>query len=157
MRNRPRALRDLVNAHPVRFAEHHGYEAIVALPLIGTGPSVGCLVLATAELGFFDAQEMNLLLELAGDISFALDHIEKAEQLNYLAYYDVLTGLANRTFFHERLSMHVNTAARGERQLALVVVQLERFDSITDSLGRHAADHLLRELAERFARFAVAS
>jgi diguanylate cyclase (GGDEF)-like protein len=113
---------------------------------------VGCLVLATTERGFFDAQEMNLLLELAGDISFALGHIEKAEQLNYLAYYDVLTGLANRTFFHERLSIHVNTAARGERQLALVVVQVERFDSITDSLGRHAADHLLRELAERFAR-----
>ncbi len=130
----------------------HGYEAIVALPLIGPGAPVGCLVLATAERGFFDAQEMNLLLELAGDISFALDHIEKAEQLNYLATYDVLTGLANRTFFHERLSIHVNTAARGERRLALVVVQVERFDSVTDSLGRHAADHLLRELAERFAR-----
>jgi diguanylate cyclase (GGDEF)-like protein/PAS domain S-box-containing protein len=130
----------------------HGYEAIVALPLVGSGAPVGCLVLATAERGFFDAQEMNLLLELAGDISFAMGHIEKAEQLNYLAYYDVLTGLANRTFFHERLSIHVNTAARGERQLALVVVQVERFDSITDSLGRHAADHLLRELAERFAR-----
>jgi diguanylate cyclase (GGDEF)-like protein len=130
----------------------HGYEAIVALPLVGTGAPVGCLVLATTERGFFDAEEMNLLQELAGDISFALDHIEKAEQLNYLAYYDVLTGLANRTFFHERLSIHVNTAARGERQLALIVVQVERFDSITESLGRHAADHLLRELAERFAR-----
>ncbi|MDB6015058.1 MAG: response regulator receiver modulated sensor-containing diguanylate [Gammaproteobacteria bacterium] len=130
----------------------HGYQAIVALPLVGTGAPVGCLVLATAERGIFDAEEMNLLRELAGDISFALDHIEKAEQLNYLAYYDVLTGLANRTFFHERVSIHVNTAARGERRLALVVVQVERFDSITDSLGRHAADHLLRELAERFAR-----
>lgn len=129
----------------------HGYQAIVALPLIGTGAPVGCLVLATTERGFFDAEEMSLLRELAGDISFALDHIEKAEQLNYLAYYDVLTGLANRTFFHERLSIHVNTAARGERRLALVVIQVERFDSITESLGRHAADHLLRELAERFA------
>jgi diguanylate cyclase (GGDEF)-like protein/PAS domain S-box-containing protein len=129
----------------------HGYQAIVALPLIGAGAPVGSLVLATTERGFFDAEEMNLLLELAGDISFALDHIEKAEQLNYLAYYDVLTGLANRTFFQERLSIHVNTAARGERRLALVVMQVERFDSITESLGRHAGDHLLRELAQRLA------
>ena len=130
----------------------HGYEAIVALPLVIAGRSVGCLVLATAERGFFDEKEMCLLVELAGDISFALDHIEKAERLNYLAYYDVLTGLANRTLFHERLSLHVHTAARGERKVALVIVQMERFESISDTLGRHAADQVLRELADRFVR-----
>jgi diguanylate cyclase (GGDEF)-like protein/PAS domain S-box-containing protein len=128
----------------------HGYQAIVALPLAIAANPAGCLVLATTERSFFDAREMNLLLELAGDISFALDHIEKAEKLNYLAFYDVITGLANRTFFHERLSIHVNTATRGERQLALVIAQIERFDAVTDSLGRHAADQLLRELAHRF-------
>jgi diguanylate cyclase len=127
-----------------------GYEAVVALPFVSTGAPTGCLVLATAERGFFDAQEMTLLLELAGDISFALDHLEKAERLNYLAYYDEVTGLANRTFFHERLSIHMNAAARGERQLALIVVQVDRFESISDSLGKHAADQLLREFAERF-------
>ena len=40
---------------------------------------------------------MKLLTELAGDIAFAIDHIEKQERLDYLAYYDVLTGLANRS------------------------------------------------------------
>jgi len=45
------------------------------------------------EVGFFDADEMKLLLELAGDISFALEHIDKSEKVEYLAYYDVLTGL----------------------------------------------------------------
>ena len=102
--------------------------------------------------GFFDATEMCLLVELAGDISFALDYIEKAEKLNYLAYYDVLTGLANRTLFHERLSMHVNTAARGETKLALAIVQIDRFETISDTLGRHAADQLFREAAQRFVR-----
>jgi diguanylate cyclase (GGDEF)-like protein len=152
----PQFCNDIDSDPRAEYCRHdlraHGYQAIVALPLAIAGKPAGCLVLATTERGFFDAQEMNLLLELAGDISFALDHIEKAERLNYLAYYDVLTGLANRTFFHERLSIHVNTATRGERQLALVVAQIERFDSVADSLGRHAADQLLRELAERFSR-----
>ena len=40
---------------------------------------------------------MKLLTELAGDIAFAIDHIDKQERLDYLAYYDALTGLANRT------------------------------------------------------------
>jgi diguanylate cyclase (GGDEF)-like protein/PAS domain S-box-containing protein len=127
-----------------------GFEAVVALPLLMGGKSIGCLVLTTQERGFFDDQEMALLIELAGDISFALDHIEKAERLDYLAYYDVLTGLANRTLFHERLSLLVNAAARSDRTLALVTVQVERFESIRDTLGRVPADQLLRELAARF-------
>jgi diguanylate cyclase (GGDEF)-like protein/PAS domain S-box-containing protein len=130
----------------------HGYQGLVALPLIIAGAPVGCLVLVTAEYGFFDETEMCLLVELAGDISFALDYLGKAEKLNYLAYYDVLTGLANRTLFHERLAMHVNTATRGETQLALVIVQVERFETISDTLGKHAADQLFREAAQRFVR-----
>jgi diguanylate cyclase len=93
---------------------------------------------------------MRLLGELAGDVSFALDHIEKAERLNYLAYYDALTGLANRTLFHERLGLHVSGAARSNRKLALVIVDPERFASVNDSLGRSAGDQLLRQIAERF-------
>jgi len=53
---------------------------------------------------------MRLLLELAGDIGFAIDHIEKAERLNYLAYYDPLTGLANATLFRERLARFMDAA-----------------------------------------------
>ena len=126
-----------------------GYRAIVALPLVIDAESVGCLVLVMDECGFFDAAEMRLLTELCGDISFALDHIEKAERLNYLAYYDALTGLANRTFFYERLSQYVSAAARGQRKFALVVADMERFETVNDTFGRHAGDELLRQVGER--------
>ena len=52
-------------------------------------------------------ERLNLLTELAGDIAFAIDHIDKQERLDYLAYYDALTGLANRALFHERLEQSV--------------------------------------------------
>ena len=65
------------------------------------------------QSGFFDAAEMRLLGELSGDIAFALDHIKKAERLNYLAYYDALTGLANRTFFYERLARRILEGTSG--------------------------------------------
>jgi len=126
-----------------------GYRAIVALPLVIETESVGCLVLVMDESGFFDAAEMRLLTELCGDISFALDHIKKAERLNYLAYYDALTGLANRTFFYERLAQYVSAAARGQNKFALVIVDMERFETVNDTFGRHAGDELLRQLAER--------
>ena len=129
-----------------------GYQSIIALPLNIGNQAVGCMVLATAERGFFDARELRLLVELAGDISFALDHIQKAERLNYLAYYDEITGVANRALFHERLSIHLTGAARAEQKLALIVVQIDRFESIGDTLGRKGADRLIAEAAERFTR-----
>jgi diguanylate cyclase (GGDEF)-like protein/PAS domain S-box-containing protein len=126
-----------------------GYRAIVALPLVIDAESVGCLVLVMDQSGFFDAAEMRLLTELSGDISFALDHIKKSERLNYLAYYDASTGLANRTFFHERLAQYVAAAVRGQQKFALVIADMERFETINDTFGRHAGDGLLRQLGER--------
>jgi len=136
---------------PARQMIERGYRAIVALPLVIDAESVGCLVLVTDESGVFNAAEMRLLTELSGDISFALDHIKKAERLNYLAYYDSLTGLANRTFFYERLAQYVSAASRGQRKFALVIADMERFETINDTFGRHAGDELLRQLGERLA------
>ena len=128
-----------------------GYQSIIALPLLVSGKSVGCLVLATDERGLFNEAEVRLLTELAGDISFAFDHIAKSERLNYLAYYDEVTGIANRAFFTERVSIYINNASRGMRKLALVVIQLDRFESMSETLGRAATDKLMREVASRFA------
>jgi diguanylate cyclase len=136
-----------------------GHDALVALgfrglgvfPLVIAGKTTGCLVLMTDDIGLFDAAETRLLMELAGDISFALDHIDKAERLNYLAYYDPVTGLANRSLFVERLTIHLATAARSKVRLALVVVCPERLEGFSDTLGRAAGDRLLQEIAERLA------
>jgi PAS domain S-box-containing protein/diguanylate cyclase (GGDEF)-like protein len=128
-----------------------GYRSAVALPLVIEGKAFGALVLYATETGFFNDEEMKLLRELAGDISFALDHIEKKEKLDYLAYYDQLTGLANRTLFHERLAQHVHAAQSSNGKLAVVVADIERFRMINDSLGRQAGDELLKQIAGRLA------
>jgi diguanylate cyclase (GGDEF)-like protein len=128
-----------------------GYRAILALPLLVDERAVGCLVLVSEEADFFDAEEMRLLAELAGDISFALDHIEKSERLNYLAYYDSLTGLPNRMLFQERLTQHCATARRDDGKFALVIANIDRFEAINSTLGRQVGDRLLRQVAERFA------
>src|SRR5207245_11110295 len=81
-----------------------------------------------------------------------LDHIEKAERLDYLAYYDELTGFANRTLFHERLSQHLGAAALGKSRVAVAIMDIERFKTINDTLGRQARDALLKHIAELMTR-----
>src|SRR3989440_1930480 len=130
-----------------------GINSLAFLPLIVGDEGIGVLALYASETGFFDEEEMKLLLELAGDISFALDHIEKEEKLNYLAYYDALTGLANRTLFHERVDQHVHDAGRTRRKVAVMLIDVDRFKTINDTLGRHAGDEILKGAVRRMLQY----
>ncbi len=143
---------DIQSDGRIRYLDDHvgqGTRSLAVLPLIVGDAAVGVLCLHAAEVGVFDDDEQKLLLELAADISFALEHIEKSERVDHLAYYDQMTGLANRSLFHERLSQFISGAAQNRRSLGLVVADIERFKLINDSLGRQAGDQLLKQIAER--------
>ncbi|PKL39233.1 MAG: hypothetical protein CVV44_10245 [Spirochaetae bacterium HGW-Spirochaetae-1] len=130
-----------------RYGEY-GIFSMVALPLIVAGEAVGVLSLYAGEIEFFQKEEMSLLKELAGDIAFAIDHIEKKERLDYLAYYDEVTGLANRRLFLDRVAQHMLSAVAGNHKLAVFKIDLERFKNINDSLGWKNGDDLLKQVAE---------
>ena len=127
-------------------------KSVGCFPLMVAGRREGVIALFASQANFFDHEETQLLLELAGDISFALDHIEKEKKLNYLAYYDALTGLANRNLFLERTAQYMRSAVGGGHKLALFLIDLERFKNINDSLGQLAGDALLRLVAEWLTR-----
>jgi diguanylate cyclase (GGDEF)-like protein/PAS domain S-box-containing protein len=129
-----------------------GYRSSIVLPLMTESIVTGVFVLYAKELNFFDAEEIKLLNELAGDIAFAINQIGKQERLDYLAYYDVLTGLANRRLFLERVAPYMRSAVSGGHKLALFVIDLERFKNINDSLGQTAGDELLKQVAEWLTR-----
>lgn len=129
------------------FAVATGSRAIAWLPLATPHGAVGVLVLHADAAGFFDAEEMRMLSELAGDMSFALEHIDQQEHLQRLAYYDALTGLPNESLLREQLaqSLSVNSGHR----LALTLIDLVHFKRINDTLGRHCGDLLLQQVAQR--------
>ncbi|MEO8062174.1 MAG: PAS domain S-box protein [Pseudomonadota bacterium] len=139
---------------PQRYVKA-GVRSIAVLPLIVADKVMGVIALYADETEFFHREEMKLLTDLTNDIAFAIDYIEKSERLHYLAYHDSLTGLANRTLFHERLTQAVLDADREHRKLALVFVDLERFKTVNASFGREAGDTLLKEVSNRMASKAM--
>jgi len=125
-----------------------GHKSVGCFPLMLAGRPAAVITLFAGESGVFDEEEVRLLLELAGDISFAMDHIETAQKIDYLAYYDALTGLANRNLFLDRVAQYMRSAVSSGHKLALGLIDLERFKNINDSLGQSAGDMLLRQVAE---------
>ncbi|MDH4101499.1 MAG: diguanylate cyclase, partial [Nitrospirota bacterium] len=72
------------------------------------------------------------------------------EQLSYLANYDILTGLPNRTLLMERLEQAITLALWRKRTVAILICDLDRFKIINDTLGHNVGDQLLKEIANRF-------
>ncbi|MBV8404206.1 MAG: EAL domain-containing protein [Gammaproteobacteria bacterium] len=70
-------------------------------------------------------------------------------QLRHLASHDALTGLPNRLLLDDRVAQAIAHANRQGHEFALLVVDLDRFKLINDSLGHRAGDDLLREVAQR--------
>jgi diguanylate cyclase (GGDEF)-like protein/PAS domain S-box-containing protein len=126
-----------------------GYRSLVVFPLTVESRPVGVFVLYAPETGVFDDEEMRLLTEMAGDISFALDNLEKEKRLNYLAYFDALTGLPNRALFLDRVNQRIRAAHDEKKVFSVIMLDPERFSSINETFGRQAGDDLLRQIAMR--------
>jgi diguanylate cyclase (GGDEF)-like protein len=76
------------------------------------------------------------------------------ERIQFLAYYDALTELPNRTLLLDRLGKALAAARRQNKKLALLYLDLDRFKDINDSLGHSVGDLFLQEVAERLKRWA---
>jgi diguanylate cyclase (GGDEF)-like protein/PAS domain S-box-containing protein len=69
-------------------------------------------------------------------------------RISYLAHYDALTGLPNRTFFREQLEKELLLVKRGAK-LAVLYLDLDQFKTVNDTLGHSAGDELLKEVSQR--------
>ncbi|MBJ6124308.1 putative bifunctional diguanylate cyclase/phosphodiesterase [Microvirga splendida] len=72
-------------------------------------------------------------------------------QAQHLAFHDVLTGLPNRALFDDRLDQALARTQRGEK-VSVLMLDLDRFKHVNDTLGHHAGDSLIRELAGRLSK-----
>src|SRR5918992_4268095 len=81
----------------------------------------------------------------------------QAELNEYQATHDGLTDLPNRALFEDRLQQAVLAAARHGRGVAMLLIDLDRFKEVNDTLGHHAGDELLREVGGRLSRVLRAS
>ncbi|ARN75406.1 putative bifunctional diguanylate cyclase/phosphodiesterase [Oceanicoccus sagamiensis] len=90
--------------------------------------------------------------ELLGYSSFVRDitkRLERDELITHQAYYDPVTDLPNRHYFHDRLKQEISRTSRNKTYSAVFFVDFDHFKAINDSMGHSMGDVLLRQFAER--------
>jgi diguanylate cyclase (GGDEF)-like protein/PAS domain S-box-containing protein len=133
-----------------------GFLASASLPLLRNGVTIGAFTLYADEVNAFEEDVRALLVEIAADISYALDNFaleterkQAEERIQWLAHFDVLTGLPNRALFTDRINHAIRLAQRTHTQLAILFLDLDHFKNINDTLGHRIGDQLLIAVAKR--------
>ncbi len=147
---------------PEAIAEITGREpdgmATIAAPLKADGESLGVLVVGI-DGGDWRAEQLTLLDTFANHASVAIQNARLVERLRhqaedheFQATHDALTGLPNRVLFRRALSQAVAHAAMDGGGFAVLIMDLDRFKEVNDTLGHHSGDVLLRQIAHRLTR-----
>ena len=147
---------------PAGGLDAKAFGAVCAVPLTSDGEGLGLIGLASGDRDRpFSERELEALSRFAQLASIALDNarlFERAQtegrQRAHAALHDMLTGLPNRTFLLERMTEHLDAKpaadGRGARaRVALILLDLDRFKVVNESLGHAAGDLLLAEVGRR--------
>jgi diguanylate cyclase (GGDEF)-like protein/PAS domain S-box-containing protein len=134
---------------PLPFDWLGRYGSLAAVPVPGDGGSRGFLCALAEAQGAFGPEETRFLAAAASMVSAALHRLDSEARLAYLAQFDPLTGLPNRTLLADRFSLMIVQARRRGAALGVLFIDLDDFKLVNDTQGHAAGDELLKETARR--------
>ncbi|MBP1745916.1 MAG: hypothetical protein H6Q54_531, partial [Deltaproteobacteria bacterium] len=108
------------------------------------GSIMDCLLSVTTKRG-----EDGKIIEYNGIVRDITAYKKAQEMIHHMAYHDPLTGLPNRTLFNDRLNMAIARAQRGGKQIAVMMLDIDKFKSINDKYGHETGDKVLKTVADR--------
>ncbi len=173
-----RGILDLLNANERNQWEKEA-GTVVLVPLVGKRQFLGGIAgINKAGGGEFDKRDLDLLTMFASQVGVAIENVMFLEELNrskqraeafkeklettnqqlsrtneelqHLAVHDPLTNLPNRTLILDRLQQAILTAKRKQHPMSLIMVDLDHFKEVNDTLGHAVGDQLLINIGKRF-------
>jgi diguanylate cyclase (GGDEF)-like protein len=137
--------------HVRRWLADAALRDAVAVPLRGADRIIGMLVVGErlGEVRTYDREDVILLETLANHASVALQKGELIEQLQHEALHDTLTGLPNRAQLQRELGQALQRSITSSSPLAIMILDLDGFKDVNDTLGHQQGDRVLVEVAQR--------
>ncbi len=136
----------------IREVLEAGFRRGLSAPVRSTRGDGGTAVLTlvrTALRPEFEPEDVRFLEAVANVLASALDRAHAEAEVRSRALHDPLTGLANRAFLNAHIPQSLAAAEREGEEVALLLMDLDRFKVVNDTLGHGAGDELLRVVAQR--------
>jgi diguanylate cyclase (GGDEF)-like protein/PAS domain S-box-containing protein len=127
-----------------------GYHSAVVIPLIFNQRPLGTINMVFSEEHPFKDTELNTLSAIGTTVSLAMANARQLRDFEHQAQHDSLTGLANRSLLHKRFKKLIKSDQGALAPIStLMLMDLDRFKDINDTLGHHVGDLLLRQISLR--------
>jgi diguanylate cyclase (GGDEF)-like protein/PAS domain S-box-containing protein len=136
---------------PLFVSEMRGSKGVAgyAVPVVLDAVVLGVLEFRSRGMREPDENVAGTVAVIASQLAQFIDRKQTEEAIYHQALHDGLTGLPNRTLFHDRVSQAIEMARRSEESLAVMLMDLDRFKEVNDTLGHHSGDVLLNEIGKR--------
>ncbi|MES9944257.1 MAG: EAL domain-containing protein [Candidatus Thiodiazotropha sp.] len=128
-------------------------DKIVLYPALHNGQVTAYLVMLQSSTETQEKSALSLLTQFCDILASALSNISLKKQLQYQADHDSLTGLPNRKLIKAETEKAIQLANARQHELAIMILDIDRFKMINDSMGHVIGDDLLRQLANRLRQF----
>ena len=134
-------------ASPIQLT--HGVRSAVEVLICGARGTYGVVGAYAPEPARFDDDSANFMQNVSNTLAAFIERKATEDRLSYMAQFDSLTGLPNRSMYLDRLGHTLIEAARDKLPVAVLFVDIDRFKNVNDTLGHSAGDSLLVKVAER--------
>ena len=124
----------------------------IVLPLLVDNTAIAALALTTHSSNAVGEDELFMLREIAGNLSFGLQYLQRDTKARFLSHFDPQTGLSKRPLFCERVQRLLDVPSSRASRYSIVVMDVERLTLINDSFSRRTGDLLLQHIADRLKR-----
>ncbi|HSW03089.1 putative bifunctional diguanylate cyclase/phosphodiesterase [Aquabacterium sp.] len=132
------------------LAAKHGLRACWSMPILShKGTVLGTFAMYADRPRNPQANELHCIEAVARLAGLAIERQRAEQRIRHMAHQDLLTGLPNRTLLNDRMAQALAQARRTGHPLAVLVIDIDGFKYINDSLGQAAGDRLLRAVAAR--------
>jgi diguanylate cyclase (GGDEF)-like protein len=133
----------------VALLRRDGQRALVMIPLVAKGETVGLVEICFQRALHLEPRRLDLVRAMANEAAMALGNAQLYETTRALADRDPLTGFFNHRYLYERLGEEILRAQRSGAPLAVLMIDLDDFKLVNDTLGHLFGDAVLRWAAEQ--------
>jgi len=127
-----------------------GLRSVALVPLVRNGRLIGSLNLGSTDPSrFTPVLGTDFIEHMASIIAICLENVISNEMLKYIGLTDALTGVYNRRYIDRRLVEEIARARRQGYRISCMVIDIDHFKQVNDSVGHQAGDEVLREVAAR--------